>query len=161
MTDFEKTLKDRILAGENPQDMLKNYTAALEAAQQGIKADQEAKQADKVNDLAQRLLKGEVTHDDIALVYSTYMKKLFSERGQELTEKDLEEFHRMVNASLEQIEGLFDALVELEKQMTPTPDANAGLVVTDMPATRVKIKTAPDTAAAADEIIRRFVSSIT
>lgn len=159
MTDFEKVLKDRILAGENPQDMLKNYTAALETAQRAIKADQEAKQTDKVNDLCKRLLKGEVTHDDIALVYSAYMKKLFSERGQELGEKDIEEFHRMVNASLEQIEGLFDALVALEKQVVPAP-ATAGIVVTDMPTTQVKIKAAPN-ADAADEIIRRFVSSIT
>ena len=159
MTDFEKTLKDRILAGENPQDMLKKYTAALEAAQQGIKADQEAKQADKVNGLAQRLLKGEVTHDDIALVYSTYMKKLFSERGQELTEKDLEEFRQMVDASMKQLEGLFDALVELEKQVAAS--ANVGVAVTDMPVTRVKIKGVPDTAKAADEIIRKFVDSIT
>lgn len=162
MTDFEKVLKDRILAGENPQDMLKSYTAALESAQRAIKADQEAKEADKVNDLAQRLLKGEVTHDDIALIYSTYMQQMFTKRGQKLDKRDLEEFQRMVNASLEQLEGFFDALVALEKQMTsafaPATGANAGLVVTDMPATRVKIRAAPDTA---DDIIRRFVESIT
>lgn len=161
MTDFEKVLKDRILAGENPQDMLKNYTAALESAQRAIKADQEAAQTDKVNDLCKRLLEGEVTHDDIALVYSTYMQQMFTKRGQKLDKRDIEEFQRMVNASLKQLEELFDALVALEKQMTSAPVTGANAVaVTDKPGrVTVKVKAAPD--AAADDIIRRFVESIT
>lgn len=168
MNEFEKKLFADLQAGHSVEDLLTEFQKHLDAASKEHealeakkKAEEDAKlkaqndrteRAKRITDLANRLLEGRPTADDVAYVFQRYFASKWTKSDAVLEQvMTAHEVDEMINTAIK----MFDGLEPLMKLCNMTwEDAARDVAKASAAKTNTKVKRSDD------DVIKDFISKV-